>query len=47
VLAKTVGVSHDDLSQIETGQLAGDIQIYARLARRLGVAIEDLICERD
>lgn len=42
-LARAVGISQPFLAQIEAGRRQGDIGTYARLARRLGVRIEDLI----
>ena len=44
-LAADVGVSQGYLAQIETGKRIGDIALYRKLARKLGVAIEDLIPE--
>jgi DNA-binding XRE family transcriptional regulator len=42
-LAKTVGVSQNFLSDVERGKAIGDIVLYAKLARGLGVSIEDLV----
>lgn len=42
-LAAEVGVSQAYLAQIETGKRVGDVALYQRLARKLGVAIEDLL----
>ncbi len=44
-LAASVGVSQGYLAQIETGKRTGDVGLYRKLARQLGVAIEDLIPE--
>ena len=43
VLANDVGVSQNFLSDVERGKAIGDIVLYAKLARRLGVSIEDLV----
>jgi DNA-binding XRE family transcriptional regulator len=45
VLAGTVGVSQGYLAQIESGRRVGDVQVYARLARRLSLRMEDLVVE--
>lgn len=42
-LAAEVGVSQAYFAQIETGKRVGDVALYQRLARKLGVAIEDLL----
>jgi len=42
-LANDVGVSQNFLSDVERGKAIGDIVLYAKLARRLGVSIEDLV----
>ncbi|HSU06910.1 MAG TPA: helix-turn-helix transcriptional regulator [Acetobacteraceae bacterium] len=44
-LARSVGISQAYLAQIETGRRIGDVGLYARLARRLAVRIEDLVAE--
>ncbi len=44
-LATAAGISRAYLAQIETGHKVGEANIYARLARRLGVRIEDLLAE--
>ena len=46
-LAASVGISQGYLAQIETGKRTGDVALYRRLARQLGVAIEDLIPENE
>jgi DNA-binding XRE family transcriptional regulator len=43
VLANDIGVSQNFLSDVERGKATGDIVLYAKLARRLGVSIEDLV----
>jgi ribosome-binding protein aMBF1 (putative translation factor) len=42
-LAADVGVSQNFLSDMERGKAIGDVVLYAKLARRLGVSIEDLV----
>lgn len=42
-LAGDVGVSQNFLSDMERGKAVGDVVLYAKLARRLGVSIEDLV----
>jgi DNA-binding XRE family transcriptional regulator len=42
-LADEVGVSQPFLAQIEGGQRQGTVRVLARLAKSLGVRIEDLI----
>lgn len=42
-LALLTGISRAYLTQIETGERAGTIEVMARLARNLGCLIEDLI----
>jgi transcriptional regulator with XRE-family HTH domain len=42
-LAAMVGISRAYLTQIETGERTGTIEVTARLARALGCLIEDLI----
>jgi DNA-binding XRE family transcriptional regulator len=42
-LADDIGVSQNFLSDVERGKAIGDIVLYAKLARRLGVSIEDLV----
>ena len=46
-LAADVGVSQNFLSDMERGKAIGDVVLYAKLARRLGVAIEDLVPETE
>jgi DNA-binding XRE family transcriptional regulator len=42
-LAEQVGVSQPFLAQIEGGQRQGTVRVLARLAKAVGVRIEDLI----
>jgi DNA-binding XRE family transcriptional regulator len=42
-LAAEVQVSQNFLSDLERGKAAGDVKLYARLAERLQVQIEDLV----
>ena len=42
-LAGTAGISQAYLSQIETGERVGDVLLYVRLARTLGLRVEDLV----
>jgi ribosome-binding protein aMBF1 (putative translation factor) len=44
-LAADIGVSQNFLSDMERGKAIGDVVLYAKLARRLGVSIEDLVPE--
>jgi DNA-binding XRE family transcriptional regulator len=46
-LAADVGVSQNFLSDMERGKAIGDVVLYAKLARRLGVSIEDLVPETE
>jgi DNA-binding XRE family transcriptional regulator len=46
-LAADVGVSQNFLSDLERGKAKGDVTLYAKLARYLGVQIEDLVREED
>jgi DNA-binding XRE family transcriptional regulator len=46
-LAGEVGVSQNFLSDLERGKAKGEVTLYARLAHRLGVQIEDLVPEGD
>jgi hypothetical protein len=41
----TPDVSQPDLAQIETGGRLGDVALYCRLARHLGIRIEDLLSQ--
>jgi DNA-binding XRE family transcriptional regulator len=44
-LATEIGVSQPFLAQIETGKRAGTVGVLYRLAKALGVRIEDLVAE--
>jgi ribosome-binding protein aMBF1 (putative translation factor) len=44
-LAADIGVSQNFLSDMERGKAIGDVVLYAKLARQLGVSIEDLVPE--
>jgi len=40
-------VSQNFLSDMERGKAVGDVVLYAKLARRLGVSIEDLVPDNE
>lgn len=42
-LARQTGVPAEHLGSVERGESIGDVQLYRRLARALGVEIEDLV----
>ncbi|SFV03727.1 DNA-binding transcriptional regulator, XRE-family HTH domain [Methylobacterium sp. 174MFSha1.1] len=42
-LARHAGVPEERLGTVERGESIGDVQLYRRLARALGVEIEDLV----
>ncbi len=42
-LAGQAGVSEEQVSAVERGENIGDVRLYRRLARALGVEIEDLV----
>ena len=42
-LADAVGVTQPYLAQIEAAKRTGDISLHAKLARKLGITIEDLL----
>jgi transcriptional regulator with XRE-family HTH domain len=42
-LAASSGISPLYLAQIETGKRTGDVVVYRRIAKRLGVRTEDLL----
>ena len=46
-LANDVGVSQSFFSDVERGKAVGDVVLYAKLAKRLDVAIEDLVPSTD
>ncbi len=43
VLAAEVGISQPFLAQIETGEREGAVGVLARIARALGVRLDDLV----
>jgi DNA-binding XRE family transcriptional regulator len=47
VLAADIGVSQNFLSDMERGKAIGDVVLYAKLARRLGVSMEDLVPDNE
>ena len=46
-LARAVGISPDDLVQLERGERIGDAALWAALAEKLQVQIEDLVPDRE
>jgi DNA-binding XRE family transcriptional regulator len=46
-LAAEVGVSETFLSEFELGKVEGDVTLYGKLARRLGLSIDDLASAAD
>jgi DNA-binding XRE family transcriptional regulator len=46
-LARDVGVSQNFLSDVERGKAIGDVVLYAKLARSLGLMIDDLVPNTD
>ncbi len=46
-LAAEIGVSQNFLSDLERGKAKGDVTLYAKLARCLGLLIDDLAAEDD
>jgi DNA-binding XRE family transcriptional regulator len=46
-LAAEIGASQNFLSDLERGKAKGDVSLYAKLARSLGVQIEDLLPNED
>ena len=46
-LAAAIGVSQNFLSDLERGKVKGDVTLYGRFARSLGVLIDDLAPESD
>jgi DNA-binding XRE family transcriptional regulator len=42
-LAEAVGISQAYLAQIETNNRVGDVTLYVKLAKVLGVRVEDLL----
>jgi DNA-binding XRE family transcriptional regulator len=46
-LAAEIGLSQNFLSDIERGKAKGDVTLYCKLARKLGVRVEDLVTEEN
>jgi DNA-binding XRE family transcriptional regulator len=46
-LAAQLDISQPYLAQLETGRRVGDVLLYSRLAKALGLRIEDLVPERE
>lgn len=46
-LAKAAGISQNYLSSLETGKRSGDLQLWARIARALDVALDGLVDESE
>ena len=42
-MAREIGVSQPYLAQLENGQREGSVWVYQRLARRLGVSVDELL----
>jgi DNA-binding XRE family transcriptional regulator len=42
-MAKEIGVSQPYLAQLENGQREGSVSVYQRLARRLGLSVDELL----
>lgn len=42
-VAQAIGVSQPYLAQLENGQREGSISVYQRLARRLGLSVDELL----
>ena len=42
-MAREIGVSQPYLAQLENGQREGSVSVYQRLARRLGVSVDELL----
>ena len=42
-MARHVGVSQPYLTQLENGQREGSVSVYRRLARRLGLSVDELL----
>jgi len=42
-LASACGISQPYLAQMESGKRTGDVAVYGRIAKHLGVRIEDII----
>jgi DNA-binding XRE family transcriptional regulator len=46
-LAAEIGVSQNFLSDLERGKVKGDVTLYGKLARSLGLSIDDLAAVAD
>lgn len=42
-MARDIGVSQPYLAQLENGQREGSVSVYQRLARRLGLSVDELL----
>lgn len=42
-MAEAIGVSQPYLAQLENGQREGSVSVYQRLARRLGLSVDELL----
>jgi DNA-binding XRE family transcriptional regulator len=42
-MAQDIGVSQPYLAQLENGQREGSVSVYQRLARRLGLSVDELL----
>ena len=42
-MAREIGVSQLYLAQLENGQREGSVSVYQRLARRLGLSVDELL----
>jgi DNA-binding XRE family transcriptional regulator len=42
-MAQEIGVSQPYLAQLENGQREGSVSVYQRLARRLGLSVDELL----
>jgi DNA-binding XRE family transcriptional regulator len=46
-LAESVGVSQAYMAQIESAKRTADIRVYQRLAKRLGVTLDDIVSSEE
>jgi DNA-binding XRE family transcriptional regulator len=46
-MAREVGVSQPYLAQLENGQREGSVSVYQRIARRLGLSVDELLPDVD
>ena len=44
-MAREIGVSQPYLAQLENGQREGSVSVYQRVARRLGLSVDELLPE--